>query len=152
MNTRVKGGLPMSCKWWVPLVLVALVAFVSGCMSSGRKIDQGSIERIQVGKTTKHEVTNLLGSPDQIMRLGDGNTMMIYSYYRMQMHASSFIPIVGPLVGGADTQNQSVTVTVGSDGVVRDINSSEGGMDMGQGLKAGEKANLPEVEENKRPQ
>lgn len=151
MNTRVKAGLPMSCKRWMPLVIVALVAFVSGCYSSGRKIDQGNIERIQIGKTTKQEVTSLLGAPEQLTRMGNGDMTMTYSYYRVQSHASSFIPIVGAFVGGADTQNQFVTVTVGSDGVVRDIMSSEGGMDINSGLKAGETANPPEVEENKQP-
>ena len=151
MNTRVKAGLPMLCKWWMPLVIVALVAFVSGCYSSGRKIDQSNIERIQIGKTTKQEVTSLLGAPDQLIRRGNGEVLMRYSYHRMQIHASSFIPIVGLFAGGADTQNQGVTVTVGSDGVVRDIMSSEGGMDINNGLKAGETANLPEGEENKLP-
>jgi hypothetical protein len=50
------------------------------------------------------------------------------------MQPSNFIPIVGPFIGGTNTQNQMVMVIVGSDGIVRDITTSEGGMEMRRGL------------------
>lgn len=116
------------------IVLTMIIVFLAACWSAGRRIDQGSIDKIQIGKTTREEVVRVLGSPDQVTRTGSGETTMMYSYYRMQMHPSSFIPIVGPFIGGTNTQNQMVMVIVGSDGIVRDITTSEGGMEMGRGL------------------
>jgi hypothetical protein len=111
-----------------------IVVFLGACWTTGRRIDQGNIDRVQIGKTTKEEVLRVLGPPDQVMRSGSGETTMMYNYYRMQMQPSNFIPIVGPFIGGTNTQNQMVMVIVGSDGIVRDITTSEGGMEMRRGL------------------
>jgi len=62
-----------------------------------------------------------------------------------------FIPFVGPFAGGVNTQNQSVIVVCGPDGVVSDVISTIGASEGGVGLSAGGKARVDEVEQKKRP-
>jgi hypothetical protein len=49
---------------------IALMALVPSCVSTGApKLSEGSVRRIVDGETTKIEVTNLLGKPEQILTL-----------------------------------------------------------------------------------
>ncbi len=131
-------------------VFLAL-CFIVGCMSYGRKIDTYNIDKIKKGETTKNEVVSLIGSPDQIISDGMGNTIMQYTYIRVASKPQNFIPVVGAFTGGANTQNQSVVVTVGSDNIVSNIVSSYGASGTGMGVQMGSKAEIADVEENKRP-
>jgi hypothetical protein len=49
---------------------IALMALVPSCVSTGApKLSEGGVRRIVDGETTKSEVTNLLGKPEQILTL-----------------------------------------------------------------------------------
>jgi outer membrane protein assembly factor BamE (lipoprotein component of BamABCDE complex) len=133
------------------LSLILLAAFLAGCVSSGRKIDQSAADKIEKGKTTKQEVINLIGSPDRITRTGRGDTIFMYNYMRATAKPATFIPIFGPLVGGANVQHQMYMVTFGSDGVVKDYLSTYGGSEVDHGVTTGSKAEMPDVEADKRP-
>lgn len=52
--------------------LFLVLAWLAGCVSMGRKIDQSAAEKIEKGKTTREQVINLIGSPDNITRTGRG--------------------------------------------------------------------------------
>ncbi len=132
-------------------LIIGLVVALVGCSTYGRKVDQSNLEKIKKGETTREEVLQLIGSPDQIMKDGNGNITMHYMYVRATVKPETFIPIVGSFVGGANTQNQMVMITIGPDGVVSDIFQSYGASESSQGLSSGSKADLKEVEENKRP-
>jgi hypothetical protein len=71
-------------------------------------------------------------------------------YIRVTAKPESFIPVVGAFAGGANTQNQIVMITIGPDGKVSDIFISYGASESGYGLSSGGKADLKEVEDNKR--
>lgn len=133
------------------MILVLVIGLLSGCASTGRKIDQSAADKIEKGKTTKQEVIGLIGSPDRIMRRGNGETTFTYSYARATAKPATFIPIFGPLVGGANVQSQMFMVTFNSDGVVKDFISSQGGTEVDRGLATGSKAEIKDVEEGKRP-
>lgn len=133
------------------LTLVLATALFTGCATMGRKLDQTNIDKIKKGETTREEVLQLIGSPDQIMRDGDGNVTFMYMYVRATAKPEGFIPVVGVFAGGIDTQNQMFQVTFGEDGVVKDVLSTYGASEIGTGLSAGGKADLEEVETNKRP-
>jgi len=134
----------------VVLVLFLLVGLAS-CVSVGRKIDQSAAEKIEKGKTTRGEVINLMGSPDQITSRANGDTVFLYHYMRATAKPQTFIPIFGPFVGGANIQNQMFIVTFGADGVVKDFFNTRGGTESGTGLATGSKPDIPEVEQGKRP-
>jgi outer membrane protein assembly factor BamE (lipoprotein component of BamABCDE complex) len=135
----------------VLIVGVWIVALAVGCATVGRKLDESQIDQIQKGKTTKAEVLQLLGSPDQMTRNSSGTTVMMYLYAHATAKPATYIPIIGAFAGGANVQNQSVTVTIGSDGLVSDVISTMGSTESGYGAESGSRPSIPDVEQNKRP-
>lgn len=125
------------------------VTFATSCVSMGRKLDQDAVNRIHEGKTTRTEVVQWLGSPDQTTRVGEMTTFQ-YHFARASAKPAGFIPVVGAFAGGVDVQNQMVSVTFDRNGIVRQLISSGGGSEMGVGLSAGSKAKV-DVEGTKRP-
>ncbi len=98
--------------------LLAIVT-LAGCVSSGRPVDQAKVAAFERGKTTSAEVQAALGPPNGSSVLGDGSSVLVYAYTHAQARPESFIPIIGPLVGGADATSQTVSFTFGPDGVLR---------------------------------
>jgi len=133
------------------VLLVFLAVCLAGCVSSGRKIDQSAADKIEKGKTTREQVVNLIGSPDHITRTGNGDTIFMYNYMRIAAKPASFIPYVGLFVGGSNLQHQMYMVTFGPDGVVKDYLSTYGASESDRGLATGSKAEMPDVEAEKRP-
>jgi outer membrane protein assembly factor BamE (lipoprotein component of BamABCDE complex) len=134
-----------------PVLVVVVALSLIGCATVGRKLDQSSVEKIKKGETTREEVLRLIGSPDQMTRDGNGNITMTYMYVRATAKPETFIPIIGAFAGGANVQNQMVMVVTGPDGVVKDIVSSYGSTESSHGLSTGSQADIPEVEQDKRP-
>jgi outer membrane protein assembly factor BamE (lipoprotein component of BamABCDE complex) len=132
-------------------ITMIFLMFQVGCASVGRKVDPSNVEKIKKGETTKQEVLNLLGSPDRMTRDGNGYITMVYSYARATSKPASFIPIIGPLVGGTNVQTQSVIVFIGPTGVVTNVISTYGTTETDVGLSSGSKADIPDVEQDKRP-
>lgn len=134
-----------------PLLILTLIA-VTGCATVGRKIDQAKLDQIQTGVTTRQGVVDLIGSPDQISTdAATGNTIFMYMYARAVATPESYIPLVGAFAGGAKTQNQVVIITLGVDGKVTNVTNSYGASETGTGISSSSKADLKEVEQNKRP-
>jgi len=126
------------------------VALLCGCVSYGRKIDQAKVEQIRSGETTRAQVLQLLGSPDQITSTGNGVVMFHYIFVRATPKASTFIPVVGAFAGGANVQNEMVMITF-TNNVVRDFLSTYGGNESGTGAEAASTTDLPAVQTGKRP-
>jgi outer membrane protein assembly factor BamE (lipoprotein component of BamABCDE complex) len=135
----------------VTIITIILLMFLIGCASVGHKLDQEAVSKIKKGETTKKEVLALIGSPDQIVNLGNGDTSWSYTYVRATAKPATFIPIVGPFVGGTNVQNQFLTITFDPDNVVKNIMGTYGATEMDQGLTTGSKPDIKDVEENKRP-
>ncbi|MBE3488380.1 MULTISPECIES: outer membrane protein assembly factor BamE [unclassified Enterobacter cloacae complex] len=66
--------------------------------------------KIFKGKTTKQDVLASFGEPDS-RSLIDGEEQWSYTMYNSQSKATSFIPAVGLLAGGANSQTKSLTVS-----------------------------------------
>ena len=133
------------------LSLAVAAVLLSGCASVGRKLDQTSVDKIQKGITTREQVLQLIGSPEQISKNSAGEVTFQYLYTRASAKAATFIPIVGVFAGGANVQTQSVSISFGADGVVKDVVSSYGATETGMGMSTGSKAALDPVEQDKRP-
>jgi len=131
------------------LVFILLIGFFVGCATVGRKIDFSKVDKIKIDKTTQKQVLFYLGSPDTITRQ-KGQTIYMYQYVNVSSRPENFIPIIGSFVGGMDTQSQMVMITFNQDGIVKDVYSSMSSSDVDSGLNTGSKADLKEVEENKR--
>lgn len=132
------------------LWIILLAMSLAGCVSMGRRIDQQAADSIQVGRTTRAQVSARLGSPDEITRDGRGNTIWVYRYFGSQVRPESFIPYIGPLVGGSNMQRQEVMVTFGSNGIVKDFSSTQGSSETGMNLGASRRPDTPDLDANKR--
>jgi hypothetical protein len=69
--------------------------------------------------------------------LPDGRRMDIYSYTHATTRASTFIPIVGAVVGGADVRGSTVTLTYDANGVLANYSASSMQSGATTGLVAG---------------
>jgi len=112
-NLKSKGST-MFKKILSILVCLSIV----GCASYGKKIDANAINKIEKGITTENEVIAMLGNPMSVGVTPDGKRFLMYMYTQSQAKASTFIPIVGAFVGGADTKTQTLQIWVDENGVV----------------------------------
>ncbi|EJF3876884.1 hypothetical protein M1O04_004950, partial [Salmonella enterica] len=88
---------------------------ISGCSTSGnQKIKNETAQSLQSkiikNKTTKAELLAQLGEPDTRTTLDDGNEQWRYFMYNNQFNASTFIPVVGLLTGGSQTQSKTLEI------------------------------------------
>lgn len=118
---------------------VGLAFVLSGCMSSGVKVDQDRVTSLKPGVTTCADAIALLGKPTSSSLQSDGTRTYQYVYVQAQASAANFIPIVGTLVGGANTENSVFTMNCDKRGVLATYSSSQGSSDVGTGLISGQK-------------
>ena len=95
------------------------VVLLTGCVSVGRPFNDAAISQFRVGATTERDVLSSLGPPLSSTASSGGMSVLTYGYTYGQARAETFIPIVGPLVGGADATSQSVAFVFSSDGILR---------------------------------
>jgi outer membrane protein assembly factor BamE (lipoprotein component of BamABCDE complex) len=105
------------------LIGVAIVALLAGCATSGNEKlkdhTQSSIsQRITEGKSTKNEVTAVLGQPTSVSFTDGGNEIWTYKHARATPQAHSFIPILGLISSGADVKTKELVLMFNKDGVV----------------------------------
>ena len=114
------------------------VSFNSGCSTSGNQhlkneTSQSLQSKITKNKTTKSEITALLGEPDTRTTLDNGNEEWAYFMNNNQFDATTFIPIVGLLTGGSQTQAKILEIEF-KDETVRKWTFSENYSKMKTGL------------------
>lgn len=128
-----------------------LIPLIAACVSTGRKIDQAAADSIKKGETTRAQVGQMLGAPEMVTKTSNGDTVYLYHYMRATPKASTFIPYIGPFVGGANVQQQMTRITFGPDNVVKDFSTTQGATESDMGLAAGGRPDTPEVDGDKRP-
>jgi len=111
-----------------------LCVLVVGCASYGKKIDLSSVDKIQKGVTTEAQVKAMLGNPMSVGITAEGKKFMMYMYTQSQTKASTFIPIVGAFVGGADTQTQTLQIWVDENDVVTTYTYNTSNSELNTGL------------------
>jgi outer membrane protein assembly factor BamE (lipoprotein component of BamABCDE complex) len=100
--------------------------FLTGCMSSGTKMDRQQIDhQITKGVTTRSEVEANLGTPDHVAMMPDGHRSLSYQYFDSKIKGTSFIPYAGMFMGGADHQRQTLQVLIDKNNVVEDYEFAE---------------------------
>ncbi|WP_155007306.1 MULTISPECIES: hypothetical protein [Klebsiella] len=92
-----------------------IVFLLSGCSTSGNQnlkneTPQSLQSKIIKNKTTKTELLTKLGEPDTRTTLADGNEQWRYFMYNNQFNATTFIPVVGLLTGGSQTQSKTLEI------------------------------------------
>ena len=122
------------------LGVLCIAGLLAGCAASGVKVTEQQAQSFQVGKSTYNDVVTALGAPTQTTVASNGTRMAIYSYAAMRAQPQNFIPYLGPLVAGYDTQNSAVTFTFDQAGVLTGTTSTQGGQGIGANLAAGANA------------
>lgn len=108
---------------------------MAGCASHGVMVSDEQVKQFKRGETTEAQVLAALGQPTTVATV-NGQRMLVYSGAYAQARPATFIPLVGPLVGGSDVRASSVFFRV-ENGVVVDIISSQTATGGGTGFAAG---------------
>jgi outer membrane protein assembly factor BamE (lipoprotein component of BamABCDE complex) len=119
------------------IIILAVSVLLAGCVTSGTKVDEAKLSQFERGKTTYGEVMTSLGQPSAVSTLSDGRKVAVYSYVHSQARPETFIPIIGPLVGGADAQATRVTLQFDTAGVLQSYSSTQSQSGVGMGLAGG---------------
>jgi hypothetical protein len=111
-------------------VIIAVAIGLAGCATIGRPFDESKISRFEIGRTTEADVVAALGQPT-VVTSGSGMHVMSYSYTHAQARPASFIPFIGPLVGGTDASSTAVAFLFTHEGVLQ--SSTRSGVNMRTG-------------------
>lgn len=114
------------------VVLIALA--LSGCVSVGTKFDESKVSSFKIGETNCTDAVAALGRPSSDTRTASGLRTVLYAYSDMRTRPETFLPYIGPLVGGMDNDTKSLSLVCDSRGILKDYSLSTGGMDMNQNL------------------
>lgn len=114
---------------------LAVAVTLAGCASHGVMVSDQQLQQFKRGETTEAQVIASLGQPTTVSTYG-GQRTLIYSGAQSQARAATFIPVIGPLVGGADVRASSVMFRV-VDGIVVDFSSTQTATGSGMGFASG---------------
>ena len=114
--------------------LVLLSLSLCGCMSVGTKFDESRVASFKIGQTNCSDAVASLGRPSMDTRQANGERMVLYTYSDMRTRPETFLPYVGPLVGGMDNDTKSLSLVCDRGGVLKDYSLSTGGMNVNQNL------------------
>lgn len=117
---------------FLPFYAIAVLVLVS-CASVGTPIAQQNVRNIKPGVTTEADLLRLFGNPNTKTLDSNGRVVMMWIYSAAQANAKSFIPLVGPFVGGTNVQVQQLTVLMRSDGKVDKYTMNNSNPDMHMG-------------------
>jgi hypothetical protein len=125
--------------------IIVLCAFglLAACAASGVKVTEEQAQQFKVGTSTYSDVVGVLGPPTTTSVSSDGTRTAMYNYSAVRSQAQNFIPYIGGLVAGYDTQASSVTFTFNNRGILASTSSTETGVGTGTNLAAGANAAAP---------
>jgi len=121
------------------VLAVAAALSLSACFATGKKVTQEQVSQFQKGKTTYQEVITRLGTPTNSTLHSNGSRSISYSYAQSQASAASFIPYIGGLLGGSESEHTSVYMTFDQNGVLTDYAATSGRSSTGTGLLSGQR-------------
>ncbi|MGD0770893.1 MAG: hypothetical protein ABSB42_22145 [Tepidisphaeraceae bacterium] len=117
------------------IVLLGLILVGSGCAATtagNQGLTQDNVSNIHKGVTTREQVVEILGQPDDIQLLADGRHVM---FYQGMQGNSDFgqrifqgVPIIGTIVPTTDTQTvrrEFLEVYLNANNVVQDYQFSD---------------------------
>jgi outer membrane protein assembly factor BamE (lipoprotein component of BamABCDE complex) len=107
------------------LLIAAATALVVGCASSGNtklgSMTESAVRDSVPINAEKAQVEQTFGPPDLKTFSTDGQEVWTYQHAYASAKASSFIPIIGPFVGGTDVERKQLTVLFSEDGRVAKV-------------------------------
>jgi hypothetical protein len=103
---------------------LAGAALLAACVNSGPRVNPATAARFEPGRTTCAEIIAALGQPGATVWTSDGIRAINYTHVEASARPETFIPIIGPLVGGADARSASYTFTCDRSGVLSSATSA----------------------------
>jgi outer membrane protein assembly factor BamE (lipoprotein component of BamABCDE complex) len=119
------------------LTLLLFCLLLAACVSAGVEVTQNQVASLQKGVTTYSDVVARFGKPTSVMLRSDGSKIVSYVYVHSQARPQSFIPIIGPFVGGADAKSNAATLVFDNNGILTDYYASETNVGAGTGAAGG---------------
>jgi len=110
-------------------------ALLAGCVSAGVEVSPEQMSNFKPGVTTRQEVITALGPASVQTALDDGSTLLVYTYVKSRPHPESYIPLIGALVGGADTHASAAVFLFDPNGILKSENNTAS--NVGTGLSSG---------------
>lgn len=120
--------------------VLAVAVLVAGCAASGVQVREDQLAEFQEGKTTMQEIVGKLGQPTGSTLMPDGSRMITYTYVAVTSRPESFVPVVGPLVGGHDMRSNVVMLTFDRSGLLKTKMASSSQHGTGMGMISGTSA------------
>lgn len=130
-SLREEEGIPMRR---ILYALIPLTLALGSSTSTGVQVDERALTSFEKGKTTIADVVARLGQPTSNMLLNTGQRNIGHTYIQAQARPESFIPIFGPLVGGADNHFSNVSLTFDRNGVLESYSSTQSQFGSGNGV------------------
>jgi hypothetical protein len=115
-------------------VNAAALLLLSACATAGVKVSDEQATSFIIGQSTYSDVTARLGRPTMETITSDGTRTVSYSFVSTQARPESFIPYVGLLVGGADSETKLVMFRFNGSGKLIDTTRSSSQIGVGTGL------------------
>ncbi|RDU99874.1 outer membrane protein assembly factor BamE domain-containing protein [Trinickia dinghuensis] len=97
-------------------IVAAAASFtLAGCVTGNASItDEQKVSSIQIGRSTTHDVENILGKPGDVELQQGGE--QVWTYQTVKTNAVAFIPFANMM--GKSEQENNLTVRFNSKGVV----------------------------------
>jgi outer membrane protein assembly factor BamE (lipoprotein component of BamABCDE complex) len=84
------------------------------------------ISQIQRGRSTKQDITRLLGEPQRRSMTAAGVETWHYNYSKTKLDNATFIPIYGIFAGGAKSESSELMVEFANGQTVSNYTTTEG--------------------------
>ena len=114
-----------------------MVLLISGCATTGKEVTQDQLVDFKKGETTIDDVIAKLGAPTSSTVTATGQRTISYVFAHAQARPGSFIPFIGPFVGGMDSRSSMVIFIFGADGRLQNYHASQSQLGSGTGAAAG---------------
>ncbi len=126
-NSKIILGAGAAMRHWlrIRLVFFALLT-VSACVSTGAReiIQPDTTGKLESGKSTKAEVTALLGFPALVSYVPPGAETWNYYYVTEYPQAVDFVPVAAALAPGFNQTTRVLTVSFDHQGLVQNLQKS----------------------------
>src|SRR5262249_623656 len=119
-----------------------------GCFATGAQVNEQQLATFEKGRTTYSEVVATLGTPTSQSLDAEGDRSASWFYFESKARPETFIPIVGPFIGGADSKTNIVVMYFDQRGVLTNFTSNSSQLGSGRGLSSG--ANMNRVADQPR--
>ncbi len=108
---------------WLKLLTVSVLLVISACVSAGTRAitDAGVVSQIEVGKSTRADVTALLGYPLTASYGGQEEETWYYTYITTYPKPAAFVPVVKAIAPNLGETTRELAVTFDRDGTVKSL-------------------------------